>query len=109
MKSNTVAPLMVHRCEDSRYDINWVAVNCPTVMLDRNYKERHEPTYSGVSLIAQNPDNPDWLMEYGHNEEGFMSVSDFTKHGREFEVVSFDSAIKALLNNTKRALAEMKE
>jgi len=99
--------LKVHRCEDSKYDINWVSANCPTVMIDRNYKERHEPTYSGVSLIAQSPEDENWLMEYGHNEEGFMSVSDFTKRGRVFEVMPFEQAIKELEANTARVLAEI--
>ena len=99
--------LKVHRCEDSKYDINWVAENCPTVMIDRNYVERHEPTYSGVSLIAQNPDNEDWLMEYGHNEDGFMSVSDFKKSGRVLEIVAFEKAVKELEENTARVLEAM--
>lgn len=94
----------VNQHEDSKYDINWVVVNNPVVMINRKYIERHEPTYSGVSIVVQNPDDDDWLMEYGSNEEGFMSVSDFTKRGRMFELIRVDAAIQELVDNVNRAL-----
>jgi hypothetical protein len=97
--------LKVHRCEDSKYDINWVVANNDKVMINRKYEERHEPTYSGVSIVVQNPTDEDWLMEYGHNEEGFLSVSDFTKQGRVFEVVPTLQAIKELEANTARVIS----
>ena len=98
--------LKVHRCEDSKYDINWVVDNHKEVMLNREYEERHEPTYSGISIVVEAPDDADWLMEYGHNEEGFMSVSDFKKRGRLFEVIPTNWAIELLLENTRRVLQE---
>lgn len=99
--------LKVHRCEDAKYDINWVAENCPVVMINRNYEERHEPTYSGVSMVVQNPEDDDWLMEFGHNEEGFLSVSDFTKKGRVFEEINFSDAVKELEENTAKAIGKI--
>ena len=98
--------LQVHRCEDSKYDINWVVDNNDVVMIDRKYVERHEPTYSGVSIIVHSPEDPEWLMEYGANEEGFLSVSDFTIKGRVFELVSIEQGIKELINNVNRVLKE---
>lgn len=98
--------LKVHRCEDSKYDINWVVANNESVMVNRLYVERHEPTYSGFSIIVQNPEDPEWLMEYGHNEEGFMSVSDFTKRGRVYEVMPVGMAIHELEMNTAKVLLE---
>ena len=100
--------LKVHPKEDSKYDINWVVSNHKNVMVDRSYVERHEPTYSGFSIIVQSPDDPEWLMEYGHNEDGFLSVSDFTRQGRVFENMHIDLAIQFIQANTANVLKESK-
>ena len=102
---NKLDTLQVHRCEDSKYDINWVVANNREAMVDRQYVERHEPTYSGFSLIVTSPDDPEWLMEYACNEEGFMSVSDFKHRGRVFEVMPMGMAIQELIDNTNRVLS----
>jgi hypothetical protein len=96
--------LLVHRCEDSKYNINWVVENNKMVMINRNYVELHEPTYSGISIVVQSPDDEKWFMEYGHNEEGFMSVSDHMMKGRAYEIVPIEQAIRELLDNTSRVL-----
>lgn len=101
--------LQVHRCEDSKYDINWVVANHKNVMVNRNYVERHEPTYSGFSIIVKSPDDPEWLMEYGHNEEGFLSVSDFPHKGRVFENMHIDLALQYLKANTANVLSDSRE
>jgi len=99
--------LKVHRCEDSKYDINWVVANHKTVMVDRAYKERHEPTYSGFSIIVESPDIANYLMQYAHNEEGFLSVSEFSHRGKVFEMMPIDMAIAELERNTVRAVSLM--
>lgn len=62
---------------DCKYPITWVAENIETCWINRNYKERHEPTMNGISISVRLPDNDDSWAEFAANDEGWMYVSDW--------------------------------
>lgn len=98
--------LPVHRREDSNYDINWVVENNPMVMMNRNYVDNCDLDYSGVCMVIQDPEHEDWLIAYAAYEEGFLSVSNFTKRARVYEVVSIEKAIQELQKNVDRVVSK---
>lgn len=100
--------MKVHRYEDSKYDINWVVDNHSTVFINREYKERHGPTYSGVSIVVPCPTDEGWLMEYAANEEGWMYVSDFKQRGRAFASVPTLQGIHEVESNVAQIVAAMR-
>lgn len=67
--------LRVNKHCDHIHDIKWVSENIKKCFIDRNYKERHEPTISGVSISVQFGDDV-YCSEYAANDEGWMYVSD---------------------------------
>jgi hypothetical protein len=96
--------LLVNKHCDSKYPITWVAKNIKTCRIDREYKERHESTYNGVSISVQLPDSELWA-EFAANEEGWMYVSDHNARG--LQVVAIEQGILEVEKNTDRTVAEM--
>jgi len=96
--------LLVNKHCDCKYPITWVAENLKTCRVNREYKDRHEPTFWGVSIYVQLPDSDLWA-EFAANDEGWMYVSDSSARG--FPTVDIEKGIWEVEQNVKKVLAEM--
>jgi hypothetical protein len=103
--------LRVNKHCDCTHKITWFAENVENCVIDREYVERHEPTYSGVSISFKYPDptEDDMYLEFAANEEGWMYVSDWRRKNRPLEVVPIMEGILAVEANVDRVLAEMQD
>ena len=79
--------LLVNPHCDCKHNIQWIADNIGTCRINREYKERHEPTFHGVSISVLFIGSDDW-SEFAANDEGWMYVSDWdAKHLPKIPIV----------------------
>jgi len=89
---------------DCQYPITWVAENKETCRINRNYKERHEPTYNGISISVQLPGSDLWA-EFAANDEGWMYVADWDAD--DLPEIAISDGIREVEENVNRILKEL--
>lgn len=101
--------LPINKHCDCRLKIDWIEKNIKTCRINREYKERHEPTYCGVSISVllplpegDEPEDRPLYAEFAANEEGWMYVSDW--RAEHLPEVSIEEGIKAVEANVKKAI-----
>ena len=98
--------LKVNKHCDCKQSIQWIAENIKTCRIDRNYVERHEPTYNGASISVQLEEGGLWA-EFAANEEGWMYVSDW--HADNLPEIPLMDGIAEVEKNVDRCVNKMEE
>ncbi len=88
---------------DCKFPITWVAKNVKTCRINRDYKERHEPTLNGVSISVRIP-NSEYFAEFAANDAGWMYVSDWSAPG--LEEIPIEDGIKEVEANVANWLKD---
>ena len=84
---------------DCKFTLEYIVKNCVECRINKNYKERHEPTFNGVSISVR-MEGEDTFMEFAANDEGWLYVSDW--YAKDLDAIDVKEGILLVECNVER-------